>query len=285
MTENAKTAALKIEMNFDFTTERYWSKFWERAKYKSGIAGLGVFGEDPDSKSKALAEIHAFLWSRKTGNIQNPSEKLDLIIFEDKRGFYLKDKNSGIEFSSDTLVNGYRWERIKKNVLDPLAEELGLEEYRKMQETFIRTAYTIGGMIIFPRRERAASINCARGLRTDISDRVDLTIECIRRYFFKEKNPLFDVFEKNNNFFSLFGTGIAGFKAYTDFFFLNDIVSQDYMTVDVFIGKNDFSQSPAYPQSKEEWLIWKEKSSAFIKARNNRIRKALLNGTVDKQKY
>ncbi len=120
----------------------------------------------------------------------------------------------------------------------------------------------MGGMIIFPRK---ASINCARG--RVVSDRVDLTIECIRRYFFKEKSPLSDVLEKNNDFFLLFGSEIDGFKAYIDFFFLNDIVSKDYTAVDVFIGKNDFSNS-----------------FAFIKARNNRIRQALSDGTIDARK-
>ena len=283
MTENKESMLLKLDSDFDFTTEKYWNGFWEREKVfgkeKKRIAGIGVFGEDPDAKSKTLAEAHAFLWSGKTGNMQNPSIKIDLIILEDKDGFYLKDKNSCIAFSSDTLVNGYRWVRTKKNVIDPLIEKYGLNEYRKMQERFIRIAYTMGGMIIFPRK---ASINCARG--RVVSDRVDLTIECIRRYFFKEKSLLSDVLEKNNDFFSLFGSGIDGFKTYIDFFFLNDIVSKDYTAVDVFIGKNDFSNSPAFPQSMEEWLVWKEKSSAFIKARNDRIRQALSDGTIDARK-
>lgn len=283
MTENKESMLLKLDSDFDFTTEKYWNGFWEREKVfgkeKKRIAGMGVFGEDPDAKSKTLAEAHAFLWSGKTGNMPNPSIKIDLIVLEDKNGFYLKDKNSCIAFSSDTLVNGYRWVRTKKNVIDPLIEKYGLNEYRKMQERFIRIAYTMGGMIIFPRK---ASINCARG--RVVSDRVDLTIECIRRYFFKEKSLLSDVLEKNNDFFSLFGSGIDGFKAYIDFFFLNDIVSKDYTAVDVFIGKNDFSNSPAFPQSMEEWLVWKEKSSAFIKARNDRIRQALSDGTIDARK-
>ena len=283
MTENKDSMLLKLDSDFDFTTEKYWNGFWEREKVfgkeKKRIAGIGVFGEDPDAKSKTLAEAHAFLWSGKTGNMQNQSTKIDLIILEDNNGFYLKDKNSCIAFSSDTLVNGYRWVRTKKNVIDPLVEKYGLNEYRKMQERFIRIAYTMGGMIIFPRK---ASINCARG--RVVSDRVELTIECIRRYFFKEKSPLSDVLEKNNDFFLLFGSEIDGFKAYIDFFFLNDIVSKDYTAVDVFIGKNDFSNSSAFPQNVEEWLVWKEKSSAFIKARNNRIRQALSDGTIDARK-
>lgn len=64
--------------------------------------------------------------------MQNQSTKIDLIILEDNNGFYLKDKNSCIAFSSDTLVNGYRWVRTKKNVIDPLVEKYGLNEYRKM---------------------------------------------------------------------------------------------------------------------------------------------------------
>ncbi len=298
MMTDKDTISLRIEKEIDFTTEKYWKGFWERTKYKNGTVGLGVFGEDPDSKSKILAETHTFLWSGKTGNIKDSSVELNLSVQENvtehDRAFYLIDKNSGIEFSSDTLVNGYRWERVKNSVLYPLIEEYGLEEYRKMQEAFTKKAYTIGGMIVFPRKDNAhkkESVNCQRG--AVISDRVDLTIECIRRYFFEETNPLSkmsDVLEKNGDFFRLFGTGFDGFKAYIDFFFLNDIVSLDYKKVRSFIGTKEFleqdafSTSPFYPKNKEEWLQWKKNAVDFIDKRNQRILTALRDGTIEKRR-
>jgi hypothetical protein len=45
--------------------------------------------------------------------------------------------------------------------------------------------YTMGGMMVFPgnRVDGKLTLNAARGLKRKISDRMDLTLECIRRYY------------------------------------------------------------------------------------------------------
>lgn len=290
MTKDKDTISFRIEKEIDFTSEEYWKDYWKKDDLRGNGASTGW---DPDRKSKSLAETHAFLWSGKTGNTQNPDIKLDLNVVG-RKNFILNDKKTSILFSSDTLINSFKWKRTKETVLRPLINELGSDKYHEMQEAFTKKAYTIGGMIIFPQRKAENSINRQRGFDTLIADRVDLTIECIRRYFFNETNPCrflsSSVLEKNGDFFRLFGTGFDGFKAYIDFFFLNDIVSPDYKKVRSFIGTKEFleqdafSTSPSYPKNKEKWIQWKENAVDFIDKRNQRILTALRNGTIEKRR-
>lgn len=289
---NKEELIRRIENNDDFTTEKYWDGFWERRKNKGGRTGLGVGGEDPDAASYALAQTHAFLWSGRTGNPKDPDCRLNLTIQEDNNGYFLTDEISGLDLSSDTLVNGYRWERpaVLEGVILPLIREYGKAEYRAMQEAFVRTAYTVGGLTVFPRRSEnndKESINCVRGKDYCLADRIDLTMEWIRRYYFGEKTDLSErtkgVLENNAGFFALFGEGRGGFKAFVDFFFLNDLVSTDYASVPVFFGDNGFTRG-GFPQTPREWLTWRDKATAFVKARNDRILRALKDGTIDRRK-
>jgi hypothetical protein len=52
-------------------------------------------------------------------------------------------------------------------------------------DEFDRLGYTMGGMMVFPgnRVDGKLTLNAARGLKRKISDRMDLTLECIRRYY------------------------------------------------------------------------------------------------------
>ena len=102
-----------------------------------------------------------------------------------------------------------------------------MPDYKAYYEEFIRGAYTIGGAIIFPKHR--GSMNQNRGTNKLISDRWDLTMECIRRYYAGEDSPLSDTLERDRYFFDLF----VDFKGYTEFFFLQDCVSEDYSEVDV----------------------------------------------------
>ena len=73
-------------------------------------------------------------------------------------------------------------------------------------EEFIAASYTIGGMMVFPgnRIEGKWTINQARGCLTKISDRFDLTLECIRRHYEGQRSPLGDTLARYHNFFALF---------------------------------------------------------------------------------
>ena len=58
-------------------------------------------------------------------------------------------------------------------------------------DEFDRLEYTMGGMMVFPgnRVDRKPTINAARGFNRKISDRMDLTLECVRRYYRHEGSP------------------------------------------------------------------------------------------------
>lgn len=60
------------------------------------------------------------------------------------------------------------------------------------------------------------------------------------------------------------------FRGYVDFFFLNDLVSEDYKKVKLFFGTYEdiFKRSP-FPQNKQEW----EPQKQFLNKRNERIKR------------
>ena len=93
-------------------------------------------------------------------------------------------------------------------------------------------------------------------------------MECIRRYYQNEHSPLYDTLKLNKAFFDLF----TDFKGYVDFFFLQDIVNEDYTSVKFMAGDGDFSKNPL-PQFAEEYLLWIDKQLEFLQKRNDRIEK------------
>jgi hypothetical protein len=68
------------------------------------------------------------------------------------------------------------------------------------------------------------TINAARGFNRKISDRMDLTLECVRRYYRREDSPLAPALGRYAGFFTLF----EDFQGYVDFFLLQDLVSQGH---------------------------------------------------------
>lgn len=242
---------LNIDTSFDFTrdTPKYWENFWLNR------SGLGRGGADPDSKSKLLQLYHQALWSRRLPN----GQVMELQIGRRGGSYCLQWEN--FIFASDLLVNGYRWLRLKSLLSDL---ERAIPNYRFFTENYVRKTYTIGGMMIFPRRRW--SINQSRACNPKILDRVDLTFECIRRFYANEDSPLFKALERDRDFFELF----VDFKGFVDFFLLQDIVSEDYGAVNIFFGSGDFSENPL-PKNVDQWLVWREKSADFIDRRNRRI--------------
>lgn len=79
-------------------------------------------------------------------------------------------------------------------------------------EAFRTIGYTIGAM----------TINGARGFNQSIADRMDLTLECIRRYYVGQRSPLTETLARYPDFFGLFET----FSGYVDFFLLDDLVDE-----------------------------------------------------------
>ncbi|MGZ0712317.1 DUF6994 family protein (plasmid) [Coraliomargarita sp. W4R53] len=208
-------------------------------------------GKDPDSYSPTLREYHQLLWSKPL-----PSGRPFTLIASERS--YLVHQSGAEEYSlsSDTITTRLRG-RASKTVrqIPP--------------ETLPRYAgYTIGSSIIFPsnRVAGAATINGARGLHPRIVDRFDLTLECIRRHYIGDSNPLESVLRRHQGFFNLFGS----FEAYVDFFLLQDLLTNASLDVKFFHPFNDFT-TPAVPQTVDAYFAYLTASRTFITERNSRI--------------
>lgn len=239
-----------IDTTFDFTSDSagYWEGFWDRDEE------LGSGGSDPDIASPTLHQYHKLLWSRKlpNGEIMN--------LQKGTGPYYLTWKD--FRFSSDAIIVSFRYKKYRY-MIEQVKQKVG--DYRAYYEDMLRKAYTIGGMIIFPKHPQ--SINQNKGTNKYISDRWDLTLECIRRYYNGEDSPLQKTIESDKEFFDLF----VGFQGYVDFFFLQDAVSDDYSRVKIWCGNADFVDS-GLPKSVEEYFEFIDQEFAFLARRNARIK-------------
>ena len=241
---------ITIDTSFDFTTDtpEFWEGFWDRR------GGLGLGGNDPDSASKTLQEYHRQLWSK----MLPCGEKMEL-----RSGYgssYLTWKD--FRFGSDSLSVSFNYLR-NRSLLEQVAETV--PNYRQFVEDYMRSSYTIGAMIIFPRHQN--SINQRRGTNQYICDRWDLTLECIRRHYAGEDSPLSKALKSDKKFFDLF----VDFKGYVDYFFLQDCVPDDYSKVKIWYGKGDLSELYPMPKTVAEYLRWIDDQKEFTRLRNKKI--------------
>ena len=238
-----------IDTSFDFTTDTpgYWDGFWER-NY-----GLGAGGADPDSDSPTLQEYHRTLWSRVLPN----GEQMNLASGYGSN--YLTWKH--FRFGSDAFIVSFLYLRYQE-MLNKVAKLL--PDYRAFVEDYMRRSYTIGGMIIFPKHN--GSINQRRGCNRMICDRMDLTLECIRRFYAGQESPLSTTLENDRDFFELF----RDFKGYVDFFFLQDWVDSNYAPVIFGEWSGEFYVNPL-PKTPDEYLKWIAFELDLLDKRNRRI--------------
>jgi len=117
--------------------------------------------------------------------------------------------------------------------MKPITEQFPEPE----NEAFRTIGYTIVGMMVFPgnRIDRKQTINGARGFNRKISDRFDLTLECIRLHYLNAESPLADTLSLYADFFALFGD----FRGYVNFLLLDDLVTDElgvkfFMPLDAF---------------------------------------------------
>jgi len=212
-------------------------------------------GRDPDSYSPTLRRYHCQLWNKPL-----PSG----VAFElsmDTPGAYLYHHTALGEFrlSSDSVMATF----TRRKSVQPIIEHFPLEEI----DWFNTITYTMGGMMIFPSNqiEHKMTINAARGLLRPISDRFDLTLECIRRHYLGQSSPLDSVLLRYADFFALFND----FNGYVNFFLLGDLVSE-HQQIDFFMPFDDFRSSPI-PTNVETYREFMKRSINFVAARNNRI--------------
>ena len=213
-------------------------------------------GKDPDKASATLRQYHKLLWSKPLPGGQ--IFKLDDAV----ENSYLYHKSDIGEFSlaSDSIIHTYRhWKRTKSIIEKVPADEM---------DYFFNFAYTVGGFIIFPgnRINNLPTLNQEKGTNKKINDRLDLTLECIRLFYRGEQSPLFDTIARYENFFLLF----EDFKNYCEFFLLQDLVSNDFSSVNFFLPFNGFENNPL-PKTIEEFSTYRIKNISFLTKRNKRM--------------
>jgi hypothetical protein len=215
-------------------------------------------GGDPDATSPTLRAYHQLLWSKPL-----PDGHLFTLEDDDK---YLSHSSSKGQFlmSSDAAIPTWRyWERMAHLIREMPEQDV---------ESFYRVAYQLGGMMMFPRNQVDGldSLNQAKGKHPLISDRLDLTIECIRLYYAgvddEELNPLGLAIARYSGFFDLFGD----FDGYVGFWLLQDMISADGRSVDLFLSSDGFTR-PSRPATLDDYAVYREKATAFVEARNRRM--------------
>jgi hypothetical protein len=213
-------------------------------------------GEDPDSTSPTLKAYHKLLWSK-------PLPSGDPFDLDDtKPGDYLHHLSARGEFTltSDSAVQ--TWSRPGKW---PEMQGVIAQIPEQEKERFLTVAHQIGGKVMFP-VDSKPTVNQARGMNKQIADRFDLTLECIRLHYLGETSPLAEALDRYVSFFTLF----EDFKGYTDFFLLQDLVSDDSSAVKFLMPFADFGASPL-PDSVEEYQHYRENAIRFVKGRNRRM--------------
>lgn len=215
-------------------------------------------GKDPDSHSKTLKEYHKYLWSKKI-----PSGECLKLEDKDRKRYLVFNGRDGIHYlSSDSIANSFSHRRGKiSSVISQIEPSLIVD--------FLTLNSTIGATLLFPgnKIDGQATINAQRGFNYYISDRFDLTLECIRRHYLHLDSRLSAVLERYESFFGLFGN----FKCYVEFFLLDDLVNADYSEVLFFIPTESLFESSPLPLDVPSYLAYRESSMNFVRLRNQRI--------------
>ena len=213
---------------------------------------------DPDDKSPTLRRYHKLLWSKRL-----PSGT-PFTLDDTRRGAYLYHRSDLGEFwlGSDAVMQTF--------TLWPNMHHITGKLFPAENEEFYALGYTIGAIMVFPGNQVDGkwTLNQARGMnRWTIADRMDLTLESIRRYYAREPSPpLGETIGRYPDFFQLF----ENFRGYVEFFHLQDLVTDDYKAVRFFMPFEDFGAS-ALPRDVEEYRTFRTNSMEFIAARNRRI--------------
>ena len=212
-------------------------------------------GKDPDSYSPTLRSYHKILWSKKL-----PIGMMFDLDIETRQLLHHKSDLGELFLSSDAVGHTYKNIQSMSHIINKIpSEEI---------DSFYSLCSTIGAYIIYPskRVNNQMTINGARGTNVKIKDRFDLTLECIRLYYLNEESPLSDTLERYASFFKLFDN----FQGYIDFFLLQDLVTDDYLSIKYLIPFESFENSPL-PKDVDEYILYKKNMTNFVNARNQRI--------------
>lgn len=224
-------------------------------------------GPDADRDSPRLRSDHELLWTKTLGSgvlfapTAPPARRTGYLIFTDATG-------SRHWYGSDAITNSYtRWSR-PMTLVQAIS---GLTDEQKSR--YLNPPYTIGSSMIWPVRTKdRPTMNTARGFGPSgwlIGDRMDLTLECIRRHYGGElESPLTGVINAYADFFALFD----GFVEFVDFFHLQDLVTPAYDEVLFHLPFTGFTGS-GVPATTGEYVTYREATLEFIERRSHRMAK------------
>ncbi|MFH1544048.1 MAG: hypothetical protein ABIE03_05975 [Patescibacteria group bacterium] len=212
---------------------------------------------DADRYSLKLQEYHRMLWSKSL-----PNGKMWELSKIGENRLYHKSSLGEFYLSSDRAIATFsNWKKLEHIISRIPKDQLN---------NFVNITETIGAIVIWPSNQvdKMPTINASRGFNRKISDRLDLTLECIRRYYLDQTSPLYETLKRYDNFFSLF----EDFKGYIDFFLFQDFVTDDYASVRIAPPFDDFESIPV-PTTVDEYIRYMNDTVELVKARNKRIAK------------
>lgn len=214
-------------------------------------------GGDVDALSPTLRRYHQILWHKPL-----PGRSFGLVTSAPGRHLHHRSEHGDFPMRSDSFQTFATWNSLKH--ITTQLPQCDLDD-------FVTLSYRIGGMLVFPCRteNRLHTINQARGIRMLVADRLDLTLECIRRHYVGADSPLADVIERYKVFFDLFGD----FRGYVDYFLLQDAVTPSY-DIDFVLPFDDFV-SRGTPQTVDAYDQYRHRSIDFIVARGKRMAVAI----------
>lgn len=227
---------------------------------------------DADRDSPRLRLDHELLWTKELPSGVSFAPSVSAARWNEYLIF--TDANEARHcYGSDAITSSYTtWAKPKskpksKALVDAIA---GLDNEERAR--YLNPPYTIGSAMIWPLRTKdLPTMNTGRGLRMKVADRMDLTLECIRRHYTEEPgSPLADVTNAYEDFFELFGRRKQGFTGFVDFFHLQDLVTPDYEEVRFYLPFDNFKRSGT-PATKDEYVTYREATLKFIEQRNRRM--------------
>jgi len=211
-------------------------------------------GGDPDSKSPTLRKYHKMLWSKPL-----PCGKF-FELSDQKNGVYLYHKSDLGEFffGSDAITHSYKKHKRKQWLTKQIPNEVN-ELYS--------TGSTIGSYTLFPNNkiDNQHTINQARGVNSFIDDRFDLTLECIRLFYFDIQSPLFETLLRYKDFFSLFDN----FIGYVKFFLFEDLIDEKG-EIKFYLPFDGFKTRPTF-SNIDDYILYKRGVMNFIHSRKKRM--------------
>ena len=214
-------------------------------------------GRDPDRYSPTLRAYHQQLWSKPL-----PGGTSFTLRDDWPKGYLAHESELGhFQLTSDTILRTF----VAHSKMQHIIKEVPPAD----QQVLSREGYTIAGFILFPgnRIDGKFTINQARGTHPRIQDRIDLTLECIRRHYEGESSPLAATIERYADFFKLF----ESFSGYVDFFLLQDLLTEDKEQIRFFLPFTDFEKHEALPRDISEYIQFRDAMREWISARARRI--------------